>query len=189
MPYLYLIKCRDIYKIGIAADVKARLASLQTGNPYPIEVCAYYQFQDPSPVEKSLHQKFYDKRKQGEWFALGGADLKALDDICALLGGVKQSMPIVLSASDLQVIENQEDNAIAEQGACQGIELGIVNSGIFQIERHIGPVIGEMQELEPNGETRAILLLPVGLAWCQNCRRVRFPSQMLPGGRCQHCQH
>lgn len=34
MEYIYLIECKEHYKIGIASDVFSRLATLQTGNPF-----------------------------------------------------------------------------------------------------------------------------------------------------------
>ena len=36
MQYLYIIKCNEFHKIGIANDVEARLAQLSTGNPYQL---------------------------------------------------------------------------------------------------------------------------------------------------------
>jgi hypothetical protein len=42
MQYVYLIKCQQFYKIGVANDVESRLAQLSTGNPFPLEVKVIY---------------------------------------------------------------------------------------------------------------------------------------------------
>ena len=42
MQYLYLIRCQQFYKIGVANDVQSRLAQLSTGNPFPLTVEAVY---------------------------------------------------------------------------------------------------------------------------------------------------
>ena len=76
MPYLYLIRCKEFLKIGIANDVGSRIASLQTGNPYKLELLDAYQFDNPMPVEQSLHQRFAQLRTNGEWFTLADADIQ-----------------------------------------------------------------------------------------------------------------
>ena len=58
MQYLYLIKCQQYYKIGVANDVESRLAQLSTGNPFPLEVEIVYLFDNAEVVERALHQKF-----------------------------------------------------------------------------------------------------------------------------------
>jgi hypothetical protein len=94
VAYLYIVRCNDLYKIGIATDIDSRLASLQTGNPYPLEVEQCFEFANSTSVEQVLHQRFSAKRKLGEWFSLTGADLLAVYSICVMLGGkVKQESP------------------------------------------------------------------------------------------------
>lgn len=90
MSYLYILKCQEFYKIGIANDVASRLATLQVGNPYPIEPYAYYKFDNPLPIEQSLHQRFGNLCQSGEWFSLSDEHLRLIEQICSLLGGEKQ---------------------------------------------------------------------------------------------------
>lgn len=53
-------------KIGTAQDVAARIAVLQTGNPYPLKVlCALPGGQ---PLEVVLHRYLAGSRLTGEWF-------------------------------------------------------------------------------------------------------------------------
>jgi hypothetical protein len=87
MENLYIIKCNEFYKIGVANDLESRLASLQTGNPYPLVVLACFEFPNAGIVERALHQAFASVRSRGEWFALGGADLESLLTLCRGLGG------------------------------------------------------------------------------------------------------
>lgn len=54
-------------KIGISADVKARLASLQTSNPHPLVLLG--TIEGGERQEKALHNQFAKARKNGEWFA------------------------------------------------------------------------------------------------------------------------
>lgn len=84
--YLYLIKCQQFYKIGIANDVESRLAQLSTGNPYPLIVQVIYEFDNAEVVERSLHQCFKDKRQRGEWFELSYDDTVKIHRICLDLG-------------------------------------------------------------------------------------------------------
>src|SRR6185312_6827984 len=65
---VYLMRCATRYKIGIAVNVQDRAKLLQTGCPFPIEIVASREHSQPQRVEFALHQKYFDKRMQGEWF-------------------------------------------------------------------------------------------------------------------------
>ena len=51
-------------KIGVASNVKKRLAHLQNAHPHPLRVLGILQFN----VEELLHCKFQQHRLSGEWF-------------------------------------------------------------------------------------------------------------------------
>lgn len=89
MQYLYLIRCQQFYKIGVANDVQSRLAQLSTGNPFPltVEVEAVYSFENAETVERCIHQRFIKQRERGEWFRLGESAEKDFREICRVLGG------------------------------------------------------------------------------------------------------
>jgi len=53
-------------KIGISTNVQGRLASLQTGYPYPLKVLA--TIPGGEREEKGLHETFAEHRLSGEWF-------------------------------------------------------------------------------------------------------------------------
>lgn len=67
---IYFIVCGDLVKIGRASNVRARLASLQTGNPMPMMLLG--EIHGDKTVEFDLHQLFYSFRVRGEWFRYDG---------------------------------------------------------------------------------------------------------------------
>lgn len=111
MSYLYVIKSDEFYKIGIAADVQARLAALQTGNPVILTLVTQFEFANPAPVEQALHQKFEAQRKTLEWFRLNVTDLEQIDRICRLLDGTKKYGKENATDDEVSIAESEgEDN-------------------------------------------------------------------------------
>jgi len=55
-------------KIGIAADVSQRLASLQTGHPQKLKVYFHASAPDAVAVERACHRDLGQHRMSGEWF-------------------------------------------------------------------------------------------------------------------------
>ena len=104
--YLYLIQCKEAFKIG-ASDVRSRLASLQTGNPYELELQACWEFSNAEPVERALHQAFEKSRMLGEWFLLSDPELEKFGAVCAMLGGVR--IEIIQPVSDDEIEEAEEE--------------------------------------------------------------------------------
>lgn len=71
-------------KIGYAADVEKRLATLQVGNPTPLNLLGVHK--GTMKTEKELHKRFAEHRLSGEWFvptpeiyniAFGGCEERA----------------------------------------------------------------------------------------------------------------
>lgn len=116
MQYLYLIKCQQFYKIGIANDVQSRLAQLSTGNPFDLEVLAVYGFENAEPVERAIHQKFANSRRRGEWFELDNSQVYIFGQICELLGGGVNA-PVQLPTVGEEEIEEAEVLAQPTEGA------------------------------------------------------------------------
>lgn len=111
--YLYLIKCQQYYKIGVAVDVESRLAALQTGNPFPLIVSECYAFQNAEIVEKAIHQKFSKVRTRGEWFQLNeNTAEKDFCEICSVLGGQRQSGHLPLTDEYIDEAEEIQDNLL-----------------------------------------------------------------------------
>ena len=77
MSTLYVLKCQNVYKIGITTTTIARrVKSLQTGNPYKITRYWSKKCSNYVQMEKYFHRKFAKKRMCGEWFALDDKDLE-----------------------------------------------------------------------------------------------------------------
>jgi hypothetical protein len=73
---VYLLRCQNRYKIGIAGNVAARLATLQVSAPFAIEHVAHSQVDDAAALERELHSAYAHYRIVGEWFELSEADVQ-----------------------------------------------------------------------------------------------------------------
>jgi len=113
MENLYLIKCNEYYKIGVANDLKSRLAALQTGNPYPLAVEACFLFPNAAIVEKALHQAFASVRKLGEWFELGQNEVGKFQTICNALGGLPLEDVESAFVNETDIGDAEEEQEIA----------------------------------------------------------------------------
>lgn len=113
MQYLYLIQCKanqffTHYKIGIANDVQTRLATLQTGNPFELELIECYGFENAEIVERAIHQAFKKQRIRGEWFELNSHQVEdEFPKICVMLGGFVETVESDVSTDD-EVEEAEE---------------------------------------------------------------------------------
>ena len=65
---VYLVRCRVTgrCKIGVAGNPHARLASLQTGSPTPLELVATHA--GGHAYERELHRRYAEHALAGEWF-------------------------------------------------------------------------------------------------------------------------
>jgi hypothetical protein len=80
MPFVYLIKASltGHCKIGFSNLPERRLAQLQTGSSEVLEIVHLIETNMPDVLESKLHRRFWDVKVQGEWFALGVADIEAI---------------------------------------------------------------------------------------------------------------
>lgn len=74
---VYLIRCNEFYKVGVAYDVKDRLALFQTGCPYTLEIVCSVVCKNAYNVEAILHSCYEHKAHRGEWFKLDPEDVAA----------------------------------------------------------------------------------------------------------------
>lgn len=70
-------------KIGIAADILARMKCLQTGSPAKLELFGYIACHEEMArkVETALHRRLAPYHSHGEWYALTDKSHKMLSDI------------------------------------------------------------------------------------------------------------
>lgn len=65
---VYVIRCQGFVKIGKAAKVESRIATLRIGNPFDLELIAHLTEGDGHALERALHQRFAAHRHRFEWF-------------------------------------------------------------------------------------------------------------------------
>lgn len=77
--YVYVMRCHGrpaTFKIGFTKNLTHRLRSIKNGNPFHIELVAWWWSARASDEESDLHRQFRTSRGRGEWFA----KTKQLDD-------------------------------------------------------------------------------------------------------------
>lgn len=73
--YVYLISSPHGYKIGKSRTPKKRYSVLKVAMPFSTRVVCVIETYKMSQLERDLHQRFDDKRINGEWFNLNDADV------------------------------------------------------------------------------------------------------------------
>jgi len=69
--YLYIIQCKnDYYKIGYTSDIKGRMASMKTSNPFRLRLIYSVKMALAEELEKDLHREYSQYNIRGEWFKL-----------------------------------------------------------------------------------------------------------------------
>lgn len=84
---VYVIGCEKIgvCKIGVSIDVVKRIASIQTGFPFDLQLFKTYSASNAYVLEKSLHDEYKKFLLRGEWFDI--AILDTIDEKVELLDG------------------------------------------------------------------------------------------------------
>lgn len=77
---LYIIKCKDCYKIGHTKNLYVRNCTNQTGSPIAYDFTLYLELSKEEAVnlEKDLHKKLKEKNIKGEWFNCEMLDIMLL---------------------------------------------------------------------------------------------------------------
>ncbi|MGA8840896.1 MAG: GIY-YIG nuclease family protein [Candidatus Aquilonibacter sp.] len=77
--FVYLMKRGKYYKIGFAANVRGRESQLNRPVPDSVPHATIHSFKtdDPRGIEAYWHQRFAEKRREGEYFELTPKDVAA----------------------------------------------------------------------------------------------------------------
>lgn len=75
--YVYLMKSGRYYKIGRSVAPGRREYDLGIKLPEPVKMVHKIKTDDPSGIEKYWHQRFSERRLNGEWFDLRNEDVSA----------------------------------------------------------------------------------------------------------------
>ena len=93
IKFLYIIKQKgsNYHKIGITIDVEARLKTIQSLNPNPLEVIKTYMIEkNHIHIERSIHKHFEHKILHGEWFNLIEHDINSIPELIEFFEGETQ---------------------------------------------------------------------------------------------------
>ena len=83
--YVYLIcdPANNTYKIGVTRNLNSkRIKKLQTGNSTELHIVYTIETKYPFRLESLLHNKYNDKKLNGEWYALSNIDVSTFKDTC-----------------------------------------------------------------------------------------------------------
>ena len=75
--HVYLLRHDKVYKIGKSIDAARRYRQIKIQMPHKTEEVHVIETDDPSGIEAYWHNRFHEKRLEGEWFALSADDVKA----------------------------------------------------------------------------------------------------------------
>jgi len=75
--HVYMLKHGKVYKIGRSTDASRRHKDIRVQMPYKTEEVHVIETDDPVGIEAYWHNRFKDKRLEGEWFELTAADVRA----------------------------------------------------------------------------------------------------------------
>lgn len=77
--YVYVMRCADAFKVGVAIDVEARRRDIQITNPHSVSVVMFRSFYCRSyaiRVEREVHAILKPRHIHGEWFTGPEADIR-----------------------------------------------------------------------------------------------------------------
>lgn len=78
---VYLMEGDNYYKIGKAKDPISRHKTLSVKLPFEVEIVHTVESNQYGKLEKFLHEKFADKRTNGEWFKLDEDDIEYIKNL------------------------------------------------------------------------------------------------------------
>ncbi len=69
---IYFIRAGDYVKVGLSSHwmFRARVASIQTGNPHKVQVLRVIKSRRPRFDEKRMHNALRQYHARGEWFLI-----------------------------------------------------------------------------------------------------------------------
>lgn len=108
---VYFLRDGQFIKIGMSRDPLARIKTLQSGNPRPIEIVHIWDcYEDcgleAHTAERTLHLNLKDVRQCGEWFIYDGNDFSDL--ILAVSAQIEDMASMAISAAEPKPIAVKE---------------------------------------------------------------------------------
>lgn len=107
---VYIARCQGLYKIGYTArDPQLRMADLQTGNPFPVELMG--SIPGTRDTEAGLHAVFASRKVQGEWYAL------LPEDVSDILGEEEYTESFLKFMAMTRKLSPRQKSALAREAA------------------------------------------------------------------------
>lgn len=75
--WVYLLQSGAHYKIGRSQELERRVKQISVALPEKVELVHSIKTDDPSGIETYWHNRFKEKRLNGEWFALSLSEVRA----------------------------------------------------------------------------------------------------------------
>jgi len=76
--FIYVLKSKNLYKIGRAKNIKERIRTYETENPFGVDVLLQVRVNNYIEEESILLNRFREKQVRGEWFALNKKDINMI---------------------------------------------------------------------------------------------------------------
>lgn len=68
--FIYIMRCGEFVKVGIARNVKIRLSNIQSSTPYQVQLVKSFYHPYARKREHEIHTLFMDYHVRGEWFKI-----------------------------------------------------------------------------------------------------------------------
>lgn len=101
-------------KVGWSTDVSARMKSLKTASPYPLELVTTLETDEES-LERLLHKGLRNYRVHGEWFELPEKTLNALIENDASIATRIAAAELLMSKDLEYIYPASKANTIKDQ--------------------------------------------------------------------------
>lgn len=82
IKFVYLIKCKQFYKIGYTHRLASRVYAMRVNNPFDVEVVRVIESYAAKEIEEKLHIACAKYHHRGEWFKLTP---KAVQELISLM--------------------------------------------------------------------------------------------------------
>lgn len=114
--YVYVLRADNgVYKIGQSTQIDDRIKQLSIQLPYELELVHVIETDHVINAEQLLHNRYAEKRRGGEWFALTDEDLEEIKALSHLHASAGED--IALSFAGWQKIANgEQDESEQNQG-------------------------------------------------------------------------
>ncbi len=81
---VYMLQAGPHFKVGMTTNLDKRLTQIKLQLPFAVQVVHTIKAANPSQVESHWHRRFAALRLNGEWFALGSAEVSEFKNVAEM---------------------------------------------------------------------------------------------------------